>query len=106
MKGVAMNSDANPAGAVFLLAMIILSIMAIVGAKGAKRKLLNLLIILGFVAFGLGLGAAFGAWAGNSALGGHIAAALSIPFGAVGAFGCVRRNKRRGNESEVTKQGH
>jgi hypothetical protein len=96
-----MNSDSNPAGAVFLLALIILSIMAIIGAKGGKRKLLNLLIILGFVAFGLGLGAAFGAWAGNMALGGHIAAALSIPIGAVGAYGCVRRNKRRAKQSEV-----
>jgi hypothetical protein len=91
--------DSNPMGVVFLVAMVILSIMAIFGAKGAKWKMLNLLIILGFAAFGLGLGAAAGAWAGNSALGGHIAAAIIFPFGAIGALGCLRRNKRREKQS-------
>ena len=83
---------ANTGGAVFLLALIILSIFAIAGAKGLKWKLLNLLIIVGFMAGGLTIGLAVG---GDSATGGHLAAALMPPLGAVGAFACLRRNKRR-----------
>jgi lysylphosphatidylglycerol synthetase-like protein (DUF2156 family) len=82
-------------GGVLLLVLLVLSVFAIAGAKGAKWKLVNLLIIMAFMATGIAVGFGLGAWGGNMAIGGHAAAPLMILLGAVGAFGCIRRNKRR-----------
>jgi len=87
-----MQSNSGPAGSIFLLLLIVLSIIAIAGAKGLKWKFINLGIIIGFMAFGMLIGLLIG---GNSAMGGHIAASLMLPIGAVGAGGCIRRNKAR-----------
>jgi hypothetical protein len=97
-----MNSNPNPIAGLLLLAMVISSVVAIMGAKSLKWKLLNFLIILGFLALGVGFGAVAGEWAGNSELGGHMAAAIMSPFGLLGAFGCRWQNKRRAKGSEVT----
>jgi hypothetical protein len=78
--------------AIFLLILIGLSVVAIVGGKGAKWKLLNLLIIIGFMAVGLGIGWALGAWGSNMAIGAAAALPLAILLGCVGALGCYRRN--------------
>jgi asparagine N-glycosylation enzyme membrane subunit Stt3 len=88
-------ANPNPMGSVFLVGLIVLTCIALIGGKGAKWKLLNLLIIIGFMATGLLVGFALGAWGGSAEIGGHAAASLTILLGCVGAFGCIRRNKRR-----------
>jgi hypothetical protein len=87
-----MNS--NPMGALWLLVLIALAAFAVVGGKGAKWNL-NLLIIAGFMAAGVAVGFGLGAWGGSAEIGGHLAATLMMLLGAVGAVGCIRRNKRR-----------
>lgn len=82
-------------GGFWLLLLVILSAWAIIEAKGAKWKAGNLVIILAFMAGGIGIGFALGTWGGNGAIGGHVASALMILLGCVGALGCVRRNKMR-----------
>jgi hypothetical protein len=86
-------------GGVFLLALIVLTIFAVVGAKESKWKFLNLLIIVGFMGLGLLVGFLIG---GNTAIGGHVSAALMAPIGAVGAFGCIRRNKMRAKKEPAS----
>jgi peptidoglycan/LPS O-acetylase OafA/YrhL len=81
-------------GAVWLLLLIVLSVFAVVGGRG-RWKLLNLLIIVAFIAGGLVVGLGLGAWGNNMEIGAHVAVPLMILLGAVGAFGCIRRNKRR-----------
>jgi hypothetical protein len=94
-----MNS--NPISGLWLLLLIGLSVFAIVGAKGAKCKFINLLFILAFMIAGAAIGFVLGAWGGNMAIGGHVAAPLMILLGAVGAFGCIRRNKRRDKQAAL-----
>jgi hypothetical protein len=93
------TNTGNPIGGVFLLALIVLMILAVVGAKESKWKLLNLLIIVGFMGLGLLAGFLIG---GNTAIGGHVSAALMTPVGAVGAFVCIRRNKIRAKKELVS----
>lgn len=95
------TNNGNPIGGLFLLALIVLAIFAIVGAKESKWKLLNLLIIVGFTGLGLLVGFLIG---GNTATGGHLSAALMAPVGAVGAFGCIRRNKMRAKKELTIKR--
>ena len=45
-------ANPNPMSAIWWLLLIVLSCMAVGGGKGVKWKLLNLLIILGFMAGG------------------------------------------------------
>jgi hypothetical protein len=87
-----MNSKAI-AGLVFL-GCLVLSGFAIAGAEGIKWKFLNL-IILAFMAMGLGVGFGLGAWGNNQTIGAEIAMGLMPWLGVVGAFGCLRRNKMR-----------
>jgi hypothetical protein len=82
-----------------LIALLGLSIMAILSAKGIKWKLLNIIIILGCAAAVVGIGAAVGAWGGNMKIGGLVAMPLAICLGAVGAFGCWWRNKMQEKKS-------
>jgi hypothetical protein len=88
-------ANPNPMSAVWYLLLIVLSCMAVVGGKGVKWKLLNLLIILGFMAGGIAVAFALGAWGGSGEIAGHLAFVLMPLMGCVGAFGCLRRNKRR-----------
>jgi hypothetical protein len=46
-------ANPNPMASVFLVGLIVLTCIALIGGKGAKWKLLNLLIIIGFMAAGL-----------------------------------------------------
>lgn len=94
-----MNS--NSMGALWLLVFLVLLVFAVAGAKGVKWKLLNLLIIMAFMVLGIAIGFGLGAWGGNMAIGGHVAAPLMTLLGAVGAFGCIRRNKRRDKQNRA-----
>jgi hypothetical protein len=88
-------------GGIEALLLMAASVLAIAGAKEMKWKLLNLLIILGFVATGVGIGFLIGIWGGNPAIGGHTVLPLSTLLGAVGGLGCIRRNKWRQNKDRV-----
>ena len=88
-----MNS--NPIGGLWLLAFLVLATLAVVDAKERRWKFLNLVIIFTFAIAGIAIGVAFGALGGKIEIGGHLAASLMFVLGTVGAFGCVRRNKRR-----------
>ena len=89
-----MNSNGNAVGGLFLLLLIVLSIIAIFGAKG-KWKAINLGIIAFAIAIGIGIGVGLGAWGNNYEVGGHLAATLMPITGSCGAYVCIRRNKRR-----------
>jgi hypothetical protein len=93
-------SNPNPMSAIWYLLLIVLSCMAVVGGKGVKWKLLNLLIILGFMVGGVAVGFAFGAWGSSGKIAGDLAFALMPLLGCVGAFGCMRRNKAREKATE------
>lgn len=85
----------NSMGGAILLAMVGLSGLAVVTAKGWKWKLINFGIILLAIAAGFGLGAAAGAWGESMAIGGMIAVPLAEWFAIAAALGCWRRNKMR-----------
>jgi hypothetical protein len=82
--------------AVLLAGLIVVSALAIAGGKGAKWKLLNLIIILGSMGLGLFIGYVAGMWGKNMEIGAAAALPLSILLGLVAAIGCLRRNKTRG----------
>ena len=82
-------------GAIWLAALVGLGGYAIIGAKGVKWKLINLGIIVGLMASGMGLGLLAGMWGKNMAIGGEVAVPLAIALGAVGGLGCIRRNIMR-----------
>jgi hypothetical protein len=88
-------ADSNPVGGLFLLLLIVLTVWAIFGAKGAKWKLLNLLIIVAFVGVGLGLGYLAGLWSSNMAIGAHFSVLLATLLGSAAAYVCLRRNGKR-----------
>jgi len=90
-----MDANQNPFGGILLLLLVALTVWAIIKGKGMKWKLLNLLIIVGSIAFGLGTGFAAGMWSDNMSFGGHLGLALGSLFGVVGAYECVSLNKRR-----------
>jgi hypothetical protein len=94
-----MNS--NPMGTLAFIACLVLSIIALVGAKGIKWKLLNLVIILGFMAASLVIGFGFGVWGNSQTVGANVAVVLMPWLGLVGALGCIRRNKRREKQSST-----
>jgi hypothetical protein len=54
---------------VLLAGLIVVSALAIAGGKGAKWKLLNLIVILGFMGLGLFIGYAAGVWGKNMEIG-------------------------------------
>jgi len=79
----------------WLAALILGSAFAIVGAQGVTWKLLNMVIILGCMALGLGLGYAAGLGSKNFGRVQDVAVPFSMIFGVVGAIGCVAQNVSR-----------
>jgi len=78
-----------------LILLVICAVLAVAGAKGAKWKLLNVAIIVGFMVLGFGIGWLLGLWGGNMTIGAEAAVPLSLLLGALGGLGCIRRNKWR-----------
>jgi hypothetical protein len=76
-------------------ALILGSAFAIVGAQGAKWKLLNLAIIAGCMVLGLGIGYAAGLGSKDMGMVPNAAIPFAMIFGVVGAVGCVARNVAR-----------
>ncbi|PYX33580.1 MAG: hypothetical protein DMG80_05860 [Acidobacteria bacterium] len=88
-------NNTTPGNPIIFLVFIVLTVIAIFGAKPAKWKLYNLLVILGACDIGIALGAVPVAFGGNSEISGHLAAAFMPIFGAAGAYVCMRRNSKR-----------
>ena len=89
--------------------MVGMAIAAVVTAKGAKWKLINLGVIVGLIFVGLLTGLVAGMWARNNALGVDIALPLAIMLGFVGGLGCYRRNnwrEKRATAASQTGDGH
>ncbi|HKF53678.1 MAG TPA: hypothetical protein VKB26_15285 [Candidatus Acidoferrales bacterium] len=78
-----------------LLLLAAFAVLAVATSKGLKSKVLSILIIIGFMAVGLGIGFLLGRWGDNNVIGAEIAVPLSELLGAVGGLGCWRRNKWR-----------
>jgi len=89
-----MSSNGNAVGGLFILLLLVLSIIAVFGAKG-KWKGINLGIIALSMAVGIGIGAALGALGGNNEIGAHLAATIMPLTGSCGAYVCIRKNKIR-----------
>jgi hypothetical protein len=89
---------------IWLTPLLLGSAFAIVGAQGAKLKLVNAVIILGCMGLGLGIGYAAGLGSKNMGAIPHQAVPFSMIFGIVGAMGCVAQNllRARGNDSEAS----
>ena len=87
-----------------LLLLVAFTVLAISTAKGPKWKIINIFIILGFMAVGFGIGALLGLWGGNMAIGGEAAVPLAELLGAVGGLGCWRRNTRRNKQVSTPTQ--
>jgi hypothetical protein len=54
-----------------------------------RQRYITLLIILAFIAGGLGAGFAIGDWDGDTAIRGNLPISLMLLLGAVSAFGCL-----------------
>jgi len=78
--------------ALWLVALRLGAGFAIATGRGAKWKVLNVLIILGCMGVGLGLGYATGLGSKNFGVIPHAAIPFSIMFGVLGAMVCVARN--------------
>ncbi len=79
--------------AILWSAALILGVgFAIAGGQGVKWKLINVAIILGCMALGLGIGYAAGLGSKNMGSVPNEAVPFSMILGVVGAFGCVARN--------------
>jgi hypothetical protein len=90
----------------WLVALVVLSGWAIIEGQGAKWKVLNLVIILAFMAGGFGIAVALvRIWGGNPEIGGHAAVPLMILLGCVGALGSIRRNKMRAKNAPTSAAG-
>jgi hypothetical protein len=94
MRGLRPVIEANMA-MLWLAALILGSAFAIIGAQGAKRKLLNVAIIAGCMALGLGIGYAAGLGSKNMGMVPNEAIPFAMIFGVVGAVACVARNVAR-----------
>jgi len=78
---------------------------ALVQAKGAKRKTINALIILGFVIVGFVVGALLGSRGGNAENGGRVAVIVGFLLGGVGGFARMQMEKRRARRLAGTNAG-
>jgi hypothetical protein len=89
---------------IWLTPLLLGSAFAIVGAQGAKLKLLNAAIILGCMGLGLGIGYAAGLGSKNMGAVPNAAVPFAMIFGIVGAMGCVAQNmlRAKGNDSEAS----
>jgi hypothetical protein len=81
----------------WLAALILGSGFAIAGGQGVKRKLLNVVIIVGCMGLGFGIGYAAGLGSKNMGMVPNAGVPFSMMFGIVGAFGCVGRNRWHAN---------
>jgi len=78
--------------ALWLVPLLLGTGFAITTGRGAKWKILNVVIILGCMGVGLGLGYAIGLGSKNLGVIPHAATPFSMMFGVVGAMVCVARN--------------
>jgi hypothetical protein len=93
----------NPIAGFLLLGFIIFAAVAVNGGEGAKWKLLNLLIVLGFAGVGFIISFAFNEWSDSSALAVAVAVPIIAAFGIASASVCMRQNKKR-NKTIKTSQ--
>ena len=77
-----------------ILGFLIIVAAAILSANGIRQRLLTLLTILAFIAGGLGVAFAIGAWEGNAPIRGNMAISWMLLLGAVGALRCLISNRR------------
>jgi hypothetical protein len=80
---------------IWFAALILGIVFAIFGAQGAAWKLLNLTIIAGCMALGLGIGYAAGLGSANFGRVTHAAIPFAVIFGVVAATACVAQNISR-----------
>jgi hypothetical protein len=79
----------------WLVTLLLGSGFAVANGEGVKCKLLNMVIILGFMGLGYGLGYSLGLGTGNFGRVPNQALPLSMMFGIVGALGCLWQNNSR-----------
>jgi hypothetical protein len=84
--------------ALWLAALLLGTGFAIATGRGAKWKVLNVIIILACMGVGLGLGYALGLGSKNLGAIPNQALPFSMMFGVVGAMVCVARNTRSAKE--------
>jgi hypothetical protein len=77
---------------IWLAALILGSVFAIVSGLGAKWKILNAVIILACMGLGAGLGYAVGLGSENMGFVRNQGVPFAVMFGIVGAMACVARN--------------
>jgi hypothetical protein len=92
------NSAGVPGDPILFAAFFAFSIWALIGARGWKQKMITVGIIFAWMAAGFGVGVLLG---GPTPLGAQLAAHFTSAFGAVGAFGCTRRNKRQAKKTAL-----
>jgi hypothetical protein len=80
---------------IWFAALILGFVFAVAGAKGAAWKLLNLTIIVGCMALGLGIGYAAGLGSRNFGRVSNAAVPFAVIFGVVAATACVAQNISR-----------
>jgi hypothetical protein len=79
----------------WLVTLLLGSGFAVASGDGVKWKLLNVVIILGFMGLGYGLGYSLGLGTGNFGRVPNQALPLSMMFGIVGALGCLWQSNSR-----------
>ena len=80
--------------ALWLVALLLGTGFAIATGRGAKWKILNVVVILGCMGVGLGLGRAIGLGSKDFGVVPKAAIPFSMMFGVLGAMVCVARNTR------------
>jgi hypothetical protein len=79
----------------WLVTLLLGSGFAVASGDGVKWKLLNVVIILGFMGLGYALGYSLGLGTGNFGRVPNQALPLSMMFGIVGALGCLWQSNSR-----------
>jgi hypothetical protein len=78
----------------FFLALLLLVGFAIARARGGKQKLINLLVVVAFMAAGTSIGFGLGLSVKNSIIANYSGAALMWALGSIAAVGRIRKNRR------------
>ncbi len=87
-------SHGDPVLALVFLVFAVYSILAIVSARGWKRKCHTALVIIAFMGAGIAIGIAIGlAWS-TAEYGGYVGGSLAVVMGAIGAVCMHKRNKK------------
>jgi hypothetical protein len=84
-----------------VLALLVVSMWAIASAKGTKGRLLALLRIIAFMAGGFALGFVI-SMRGTVAIRDNSAITTMLFLGALGAIGCIFKNRSRSQGSPFT----